>query len=400
MRLVARTPGVGSLARASAVVAIGVIPAFMTGALAVQMRLEFDLTPTTLGLLVGLFFGCAALASGPGGHMVQRIGARRGMRLTSLGAALCLAGIALFGHSAAEMAAFLVIGGLANGLAHPSANLHLLGSVPMHRRGLALGIKQAAIPAATLFAGASVPLFALTVGWRWAFVAAAIVALLIMPLRRSDKRPSVTDTAVPGESIPLISRHTHHNVLLLAVGAMLGIWGGQAMAAFLVIYAVERGLGDAGAGMVLTIASVAGIGARVAVGWIVDRRRGTGIGELTLMLGIGAAGLLLIASGVTALIWIGPLIAFAGGWGWTGLLNLVAVRASPNAPAIATGIVQSGVFLGAMLGVPLFGALAQQTSFQAAWVATAATAVIAMAIMSIVGRRLVDTPPLGGTDAA
>jgi hypothetical protein len=53
-----------------------------------------------------------------------------------------------------------------------------------------------------------------------------------------------------------------------------------------------------------------------------------------------------------------------------------------------------------MLGVPLFGVLAQQTSFQAAWVATAATAVIAMAIMSVVGRRLVDTPPLGGTDAA
>src|SRR5205823_1137887 len=60
------------------------------------------------------------------------------------------------------------------------SNLTLARSVPAHRLGLSFGVKQAAIPLATLLAGAAVPAVALTVGWRWAYVIAAGLAVLAL----------------------------------------------------------------------------------------------------------------------------------------------------------------------------------------------------------------------------
>ena len=64
----------GSVILAVFVVSLAVLPAFLTGAVAVEMREDFELGPSTLGLLVGLFFGCAALSSGPAGQLVAPSG--------------------------------------------------------------------------------------------------------------------------------------------------------------------------------------------------------------------------------------------------------------------------------------------------------------------------------------
>ena len=379
------------IARASAVVALGAIPAFLTGALAVQMRADFDLPASTLGLLVGLFFGCAAIASGPGGWAVQRLGARTGMRISFLGAGASMAGIALLAHDAGVLGIFLVIGGLSNALAHPSANLRLVRSIPVGRRALALGIKQAAIPTATLLAGLSVPVLALTVGWRWAFGAAAVAALLLAAVPdRGEVAAAASENpvrATPGglSAAPSAGRLT---MLLLTIGATLGIWGGQSLGTFLVSYAVDRGVTEAAAGLMLTVASLGGVFARVGAGWTIDRRRGSGLAELRVMLLVGAAGLLLLSTGIPALIWLGAIPAFAGGWGWTGVLTYVVVRTYPGAPAAATGVAQAGVFVGATVGVPVFGMVVEAATFATAWMATAASATAAVAIMTLAHRRL------------
>ena len=387
------------VARASAVVALGAIPAFLTGALAVQMRSEFALSSATLGLLVGLFFGCAAIASGPAGWSVQRFGAGVGMRASFLGSALCMAGIALFARDATSLALFLILGGLANALANPAANLLLVRSVPAHRRALALGVKQAAIPAATLLAGLSIPVLALTLGWRWAFGSAALVAVLLAvgwdTTRSNPATSSAASAPRAGSSAAIVGSRVlsagRLNMFLLAAGGTLAIWGGQAMGTFLVSYAVDRGVGEAAAGLLLTVASLAGIVARIAAGWVVDRRRGSGLGELRVLLAAGTVGLLALATGLPGLIWLGAIAAFAGGWGWSGVLTYAVVRANPAAPAAATGITQAGIFVGATLGVPLFGVLVEATSYATAWIGTAASAAIAVVIMTIVARRLPGT---------
>jgi predicted MFS family arabinose efflux permease len=380
------------VAWASAVVAIGVIPSFMVGALAVQIRSEIDLTSATLGLLVGLFFGCAAVASGPVGRLVQRVGAWRGMQAAAVGSAMCLSGIALLAHDVLTLAILLIVGGLANSAANPAANFLLVGAVPSERRGLALGVKQAAIPIATLIAGLSVPVFALTLGWRWAFGAAALVALACVGFGMASslgRRPLGHQDREGEPVLGAISKRARRDLVLLAIAAALGIWGGQAMGTFLVSYAVHLGLAPASAGLLLAIASIAGITARIVGGWVVDRRRATGVGELKAMFAAGAAGLLLVAVGLPDVLWLGSILAFAGGWGWSGVLTYVAIRSNPGAPAAATGITQSGVFLGATLGVPLFGVLVESTSYQTAWIATAVSLVLGLFIVFRVGRRLV-----------
>ena len=72
---------------------------------------------------------------------------------------------------------------------------------PPSRLGLSFGIKQAAIPIATLLAGVAVPTVALTVGWRWAYLIGAglaLLALLIAPAGRRAAGPGAARSPVSG----------------------------------------------------------------------------------------------------------------------------------------------------------------------------------------------------------
>ena len=86
-----------------------------------------------------------------------------------------------------------------------ASNLTLARSVPASRLGLSFGIKQAAIPIATLLAGAAVPTVALTIGWRWAYLIGAAVALLAAardPARRRRPGPQLGHARRAGHRAP------------------------------------------------------------------------------------------------------------------------------------------------------------------------------------------------------
>jgi len=151
---------------AVAVATAGVLPAFLTGGLAVQIRAELGFGAGGLGLAVAVFFAFSALFSAVSGRVVERIGSSTGMRVSALIGAASLVAVAVLAGSWWWLVACLVVGGLGNAIAHPSPHLLLAGEVPQERQGLAFGVKQAAIPAATLLAGLAVPILAVTVGWR------------------------------------------------------------------------------------------------------------------------------------------------------------------------------------------------------------------------------------------
>jgi cyanate permease len=83
----------------------------------------------------------------------------------------------------------------------------------------------------------------------------------------------------------------------------------------------------------------------------------------------------------------GPL-AMVTAWGWLGLLDLAVVRANPGAPAAATGITQTGGYIGAGTGPLVFGFLAHSVSYQAAWAAVAVAMCLAAACMLGAQRQL------------
>ena len=118
----------------------------------------------------------ASLGSAPLGRLTERRGPAPSLRAAAAITATCQLGLAGLARSLPVLLAFLAVGGSANALAQPAANLLLARDVPVHRQGLGFAIKQAAIPIATLLSGLAVPAIALTVGWRWAFVASAALA--------------------------------------------------------------------------------------------------------------------------------------------------------------------------------------------------------------------------------
>src|SRR3712207_5950809 len=162
---------------AVAVGTAGVLPAFLAGGLAVQIRSEMDFGSAALGLAVAVFFVTASLASVVMGRVVEKIGAHRAMRVAAVGSAAALLGVALFAGSWAGLVVCLVLGGLANAVAHPATHLSLARRVPANRPGFSFGKKQAAQPAATPPPGPAVPIIAVTPGWGWAFPGGAALAI-------------------------------------------------------------------------------------------------------------------------------------------------------------------------------------------------------------------------------
>jgi MFS family permease len=375
---------VGAVATTTA----SVIPVFLIGGLAVQISGELRFSPAGLGVVVAVYFGAGAVCSLPAGWLVERYGDRLTSRAGVLLSSVSMLAVALLANSYLSLVIIMMIGAAANSLGQLSSNLSLARLVPRHRQGLSFGVKQSAIPIATLLAGAAVPTVALTVGWRWAFVVVAVLALLVLPLAPNGPRPTPRPR---GDADPSSERATVA-LVVVAFGAMLSAGSASALGIFLVDSAVAQQIGAATAGTVLTVGSVVGAAARIGGGWLADRRGGTNhLLVVAATLTVGAGGLALLAlPGMWPLV-IGTVVGFGLGWSWPGVLNFAVVQLNPRAPAAATSITQSGVYVGGCLGPLLFGVLAAH-SYPLAWL-VAAAAMVAAAVTMLIGRwRLMAHP--------
>ena len=367
----------------SASTTLAYLPAFLLGGLAVLLRADLGLSEAGLGLAVATFFGSSALASIPGGRLAERIGARRSIAVAGTVSVGSLIGMGWLTSTAAHLFAFLVVAGAANGLAQPASNLALARGVAPARRALAFGVKQSAIPLTGLIAGVAVPLLAVPFGWRSAFLASTVIAgaSVLLPAvpragrvvaRGSSSRPRVRTRALT----------------VLAVGAGFGSAAANSLGAFLVFSAVKGGVDVSVAGLLLACGSGVSIVVRLVVGWVADRWHGPPLMAVAGMLAVGVVGFgtIAVADSMRWLV-VGTVVAFGAGWGWPGLFHLAVVNRSMHAPAASTGVTQTGVFLGGMLGPIGFGLLAGGVGFASAWLAAAATAAGA-ALLTLVGAHL------------
>ncbi len=356
------------------------VPVFLVGGLAVQISGELGFSPAGLGLAVSAYFGASALASVPAGALVERYGsttvARAGIGL----AAVSLLTIAAAARSLWSLIAILALGAAANAMGQLASNTSLSRHVPVRRQGLSFGVKQAAIPVSTLFAGAAVPVVALTVGWRWAFVVAAAgatAALWLVPAERNERRTSVTSG---GERATAA-------LVVIGIGATLAAGSANALGTFLVDSAVARGLAPGPAGLALTLGSAVCVAARVGGGWLADRLPDRQIGVIAGMLTVGAVGLALLSLVSTAALVVGVVLGFGLGWAWPGLMNFAVVRLHSQAPAAATSITQTGVYAGGCVGPLGLGAVAATAGYPAMWT-VAGIAMLWAAAAMVLGSRM------------
>jgi MFS family permease len=360
---------------------VSVVPVFLLGGLAVQIGAELDFSPAGLGAAVAIYFGVSALTSVPAGTLVERYGPAVTARAAIVLSAACLLAIAVAARSYPSLVALLAASAAANGLGQLASNASLT-RVPARRQGLSFGIKQAAIPAATLLAGASVPAVALTLGWRWAFVFAAVAAAGALALVPPDGRPP--------QQVRQAETGDRATAALVVIGAAVALGAGSAgsLGTFIVDSAVSRGVAPGLAGLTLTLGSIACLAARVGGGWLVDRRGAHGdVTTVAVLLVVGSGGLALLAVPGPAALAAGVLLGFGFGWAFPGLVNVAVVQLNPRAPAAATSITQTGVYAGGCAGPLAFGTTAAAHGYPAAWLG-AAVAMLVAAGLILLGRHM------------
>ncbi|MFY1635644.1 MFS transporter [Solwaraspora sp. WMMB335] len=371
--------------RRAAIGAVGttvacVLPVFLVGGLAVQIGADLTFSPAGLGLAVSVYFGVSALSSVPAGAAVERWGPVVTGRVAILLAVASLLTIAALARSYAVLVLLLGVSATANALGQLASNAVLARQVPTGRQGVWFGAKQSAIPAATLLAGAAVPVIALTVGWRWAFVAAAVVGLATLPLVPGDTAGPVTNR--PRRD----TRQMTGALVVVGLGATLAAAAANALGTFLVDSAVAGGAGPGTAGMILTFGGAVCVAARIGLGWAADRRAGAQLTTIAGMLVVGAAGLVLLAVTGPAPLLIGVTLGFGLGWAWPGLMNFAVVRMYPANPAAATSITQTGVYAGGCFGPLGLGALAAGAGYQVMWLVAGVAMLMSAALMLAGGR--------------
>lgn len=362
----------------------GSMPAFLTGAMAVLLRSELSFGESGLGIAISVFFGTAAVLSVRAGRLVERIGGHRGMLIGAVGSAVSMLGIGTIARSWAHLLVLMVVGGASLSMTQPASNLVLARAVSFERLGLAFGAKQSAIPAATLIGGAALPIVGLTLGWRAAFVGMTGATLLFVALLALRPFPATSPSAPAphGDAAP-------RRLVLLAVGAGFGMAAGNSLGSFYVEFAVASGTEVGRAGTLLATGSVFCILARLAWGWLADRRDGNNIVFIMRLMGIGALSYLALGmiSWPPLLLFV-TLLAFATAWAWPGLMLYTTVRLSREAPAAGTAIVLSGAFVGGTLGPVGFGLLVEYGSYRLAWSVAGGCLVLATGALWIARRAL------------
>ncbi len=140
-----------------AVDTVGVLPVFLTGAFAVQLREEIGLPINALGLVYASYFAAAALLSARLAVVAERSGPDWSLRIGCGIYVAAFIGIAAVARSAISLSVFIALAGVGTALTRSASSVLVARNVDPGRQGLAFGLKHCSIPVATLLAGLAVP---------------------------------------------------------------------------------------------------------------------------------------------------------------------------------------------------------------------------------------------------
>jgi MFS family permease len=358
---------------------------------------RLDVPVSMIGTYLSLLYIGAATAALAGGGVVLRYGA---MRLSQVCLVACAAGLALtlalgadagvFGLITMTLAALVV--GVGYGPITPASSHVLAKTTPRERMALTFSIKQTGVPAGAALAGLIVPPVTVMLGWEAAVVLISIgcvaVAWMSQPLREpldDDRdRTARLSAAALLNGLALVARSPALRTMALVSFVYSGMQ--MSVAGFIVAYLhTEIGLGLVAAGTALTVASVAGVIARISWGSFSDR---TGAPRATLaLIGFLMAG----ASALAALFtpaW--PMLAIlavaaalgATAIGWNGVyLSEIARLAPPGEAGRATGGCLFFTYVGVVVLPFLFGWLQRASGSYAVCFLAAAGVCAAVAAM-------------------
>jgi sugar phosphate permease len=355
---------------AAGVFAQGALSALQQGlpALGPELRGELGLSLAQVGVVfASVSWGITAMLL-VWGWLADRAGERIVVSVGLAGGALALVGAA-YAPSYGAVVLTLVLAGALAGCTSIASGRAVMGWFGRHQRGLALGVRQMAVPLGGAAGALALPAVASAGGLRAALLALAggcAAGALACGLSFRDPPPS--DLAAPRERSPAPLRDAR--MWRLSIGSALYVCTQISVISFSVLFLHEhRGVAPGAAAAVLGGLQLGGAASRAITGWRSDR---SGL-RIPLMRRIGiatAAALLGTAALADApLVLLVPALLVAGvvGMSWNGLaLTAAAELSEPGRTGAAIGVQQTLVALAAGTGVG-FAALVGATSWPIAF---------------------------------
>lgn len=352
----------GTMAIASAATVVDTLPPFLSGVLVVQLTEDLGFGVAAFGTAMAIYYAIGATMSFHLGRVVDVIGAARAMRIALTLTMISVLGIGGLSTRWAGLAFFLGVGGLAHALSQPAVNRLLVNRVPPKNMGIAFGVKQSAPPLGSLIAGFAAPMVALALGWRTAFFASALIAVIVII---TVGPPRVKPTGLRGR--PKQAPLPHRSTIFLVMLAFAFAFGANAVTlAFYVDAAVSAGVSQQLAGVFFGLASFVSVLVRLAAGIILDRTDVVPLRLAGFLVAGGTVGFLLLATQQTVLMVIGVIFALGFTWGFPSAFWIGLMRVFADQPGRITGAMQPAGF-GAMAAPLVFGVIVEARGYTAGW---------------------------------
>jgi sugar phosphate permease len=354
-------------------------------AIAPAIRRDFGLTLTQTGVVLAASF----LGSVPTlllwGLIADRIGERLVMAagLTAASGALVWAGYA--STFAILVTALAVAGGVAAGVNSATGRAVMQWFAP-DERGLALGIRQMAVPLGGAIGAIGLPLLEEHVSLRAAFVAlavasavGAIVAFTLIRVEPSEDRS--------GLSRPLRDRR----VWLICVGSTFFVTTQLSLLGFFVLFLHDhRGVSTAVAAAALAVTQVLGGISRIALGRLSDliRMRIAPLRWVGLGIAISVALLTIVLDASPWIVVPVLMVAATFGLSWNGLsFTATAETAGRARSGAAIGLQQTFLAVGGLAAPITFAAVVHHASWRAAFALAALSPLVGYFLLSPLAER-------------
>ena len=171
--------------------------------LAPLITAQFHLTHTELARILGAFQISYALTWLPGGILLDAVGTRLGLALAVVFWSLVniLSG---FATSAFGFASFRFLLGIGEGLNWPGASKAVADWFPREERGLAVAIFDSGSSVGGAVAAVVIPIIALALGWRWAFVFSGGLGFIWLAMWLRIYHPLGSHPRVTADEVSLI----------------------------------------------------------------------------------------------------------------------------------------------------------------------------------------------------
>ena len=327
---------------------------------------RFDVGLGALAVAVATSTGGMTLTLLGWGLLTDHVGERAVISVGLTGAALLLA-VAATVDDFWLLVALVTLAGMVGAAVNAATGRAVMSWFPASERGLALGIRQTAVPVGGGLGAVVLPTLESAFGLGAAFGSLAIAcgAAAVAAFTWLREAPGFPDEAISGHvGSPLRDRRLWQ----LAAGSTLLVSVQIALTGFVVLYLhEERGLSPGKAGLVLAAINVCGAVLRIGLGRLSDRNgsRLRPLRRLSLGLAAAMAAAALLTEASDPILIASLIVAGSLAVGWNGLsFTATAELAGRERSGAALGFQQTALGLGSMVAPLGFAALVQATSWR------------------------------------